>query len=336
MEKEFMKKYIILFFLSLTVVTTLLFTSCANENQGGDNSGGRDFGFTPGSPTDSNEGSDYVFDPANPVRGSTSYYSSNGRTNNNNDDPLYKSSYVLEKEERWGTSAPITITSEATFESFRLGEPLNSMDDIEDLRVYVKLSKTGNNYYGGDVIIAYWDNGRSRPERKITFRSGNGNNAKYNVWFRKNRKDYFHGFFQENYGSAILVIDSITPVVQSPDNPSTNILYSGSVWVMQFRTTFKGKNSCNNHDQKYIFEHNKYLSSIGEEVIPTLAERNRKCWFLTSGPYDCRTWRSGKGVNTFKAVNPNDNCYSKLGTFHGLNIFKAFNVSQVSEIQVHK
>ena len=309
--------------------------SCTDE-PGDSSQGGGDFGYTPGSPSSSNEGSDYIFDPSSPTRGATAQYSTGGRSSsNNNNDPLYKSSYVLEKEDRWGTSAPITITSDSTFEDFRLGEPVNSMDDIEDLRVYVKLSKTSKNYYAGDVTIAYWDNGRERPERIVPFRSGSGNNAKYNVWFRKNSKDYFHGFFQETYGAVILVIDDITPVVQNPDAPATNILYSGSIWVMQFRTTFKKRNSCNNHDQKYVFEHNKYLSSIGEETLSTLAERDRKCWFLTSGPYDCRTWRNGNGVSTFRAVNPDDNCYRKMGTFQGLNILKAFDVSQISEIQVH-
>ncbi len=330
-----MKKYIIFFSCSLIIITVSLFMSCTDE-QGDPNSGGGDFGYTPGSPTSNNPDNDYIFDPADPTRGASTHYSSNGRDNsNNNNDPLHKSSYVLEKEERWGTSAPITVTSESTFEDFRLGEPVNSMDDIEDLRVYVKLSKTGSNYYGGDVTIAYWDRGRERPERKIEFSSGSGGNAKYNVWFRKNNRDYYHGFFQENYGAIVFVIDSVTPVVQNPDSPTTNVLYSGSIWVMQFRTTFRGRNSCNNQDQKYVFDHNKYLSSIGEETIPTLAEKNRKCWFLTTGPYDCRTWRNGKGVNTFKAVNPDDQCYSKMGTFQGLDILKAFNVSAINEIRVH-
>ena len=331
-----MKKYIILFSCSLMAITLSLFMSCAKK-QGGTNSGGGDFGYTPNSPTSDNEESDYMFDPSNPSRGtSTQYSSDNNRQGSSSDNPFQKSSYVLEKEEKWGTSAPITITNESTFEDFRLGEVVNSMDDIEDLRVYVKLSKTGSKYYGGDITIAYWDKGRERPERKIRFKSGSGNNAKYNVWFRKNNRDYFHGFFQENYGSIVFVIDSLTPIVQSPDAPASNIYYSGSIWVMQFRTTFRGRNSCNNSDQKYVFEHNKYLSSIGEETISTLAEKNRKCWFLTSGPYDCRTWRKGNGVDTFKAVNPNDRCYSRMGTFKGLNILKAFNVSQISAIQVHK
>lgn len=327
-----MKKYVVLLSCSLILTTVLLFMNCTtNEGQGNSNPGqGSDFGFTPGSPTSDNSGSDYGFDPANPARGG--YYSTSSRTGGSSSDPFHKSDYVLDLEEKFGTSAPITTTSKAVFEDFRLSEPVNRMDDIEDLRVYVKLSKTSNNYYAGDVTIAYWDNGRPKPERKITFKSGSGNNAKYNVWFRKNSEDYFHGFAQEDHGSTVLVIDSETPVVRNPDDPTTNILYSGSIWVMQFRTTFNRKNSCNNHAQQYVFDYNR----SGRDHIEPLSGRDKKCWFFTSGPFDCRTWRKGKGVDTFKAVNPDDRCYSQLGTFQGLNILKAFDVSVIDDIQVHR
>ena len=310
-----MKKYIFLLSCLLIVTTVSLFMNCANEDQGGSNQGqgGGDFGFTPGAPTTDNSESGYGFDPTNPARGA--YYSSSGRTESGRTD---------------GTSAPITITDEAAFEDFRLGEPVNRMDDIEDLRIYVKLSKASSKYYAGDVTIAYWDSGRERPERKIEFESGSGDNAKYNVWFIKNSKEYFHGFFQEAHGSIVVVIDSITPVVPNPDNPAPNTLYNGSIWVMQFRTTFNRKNSCNNHEQKYIFEYNK----TAPKPIPTLAERTRKCWFITSAAYDCRTWRKGNGVDTFKYIYPTS-CYKKMGSFKGLDILKAFNISTKSGLHIH-
>ncbi len=338
-----MKKYIISFSLSLiTICILLLLTNCAekeggpsNMQQQGSNDGS--FGFTPGSPIADNTqdstspDSGYGFNPDVP-RGTAFSSGSSGGNGSGNKDPLYKSGEILELEGRYGTSAPLTITDTSVFEDFRLGVPINSMDDIEDMRVYVKLGKTDNNRYAGQITITYRDHGREKDFRRIQFRSGKGDNARYNVWFKKDNKDYFHGFFQENGGSIVLVVDSVTPVVSNRDNPTPTTLYSGSIWTMQFRTTFQGKNSCNNRDQKYISQYNK---ETPRSPIPTLASRNKKCWFFTSGPFDCRTWRSGDRVDTFRAVNPDDSCYQKMGTFIGLDILKAFGVSKRSDIAVH-
>ena len=241
-----------------------------------------------------------------------------------------KNNIVLENEARWGTSAPLTIRDSLVFEDFRLGEPVNSMGDIANLRVYVRLSKvSGQRYYAGIITVAYQDYGRTnKPNRRIRFQSGTGSNARYNIWLNQ---DSFHGFFQEDLGALIFVIDDTTEVDCGPDRDDSITLYSGSIWTMQFRTTFRRQNSCNNHDQQYVFQYNQ--NPIGGERIPTLSERNRKCWFLTNGPFDCRTWRQGNGVNTVRDVEPDDSCYSRLGTFEGLDIKKAFGVNSISDIQ---
>ena len=230
------------------------------------------------------------------------------------------------------------------------------MDDIEDLRVYVKLGKTGKNYYGGTVTILYWDYDRdpsgTRP-RGARLSSGGGDSARYNVWFKKKETNYYHGFFQENAGSVILVIDKETPVVKNPDDKTSNTLYSGSIWNMQFRMTFRKENSCNSDQiyvEDYIEAQNRFCSGQGSAPPPPfdpltdcygdnrfspLSSRNKKCWEFYTGPFDCRTWRSGKGVDTFTAINPNGSCYTKLGTFQGLDLLKAFNVKKISDIRVH-
>ena len=333
------KSLTILSFFSL-LTAFLFFINCDNNNQGPGNVGGAATGFTPGAPTrDSHSLNDpnYAqgFDPRNPNRGATVYYStSRSRSTTTNTDPFYKNDEVLDNEERWGTSAPITITSEDVFADFRLGRLINTMDDIEDLRVYVDLRKdSGGKYYSGDIRIAYWEHDtQGATFRETRYRSGRGSNAKYNVWFRKSGRDYFHGFYQETHGSLVFVIDDVTQATRNPDAPQQNTLYSGSLWVKQFRTTWNRRNSCNNHDNRYIFENNLDPTKT---FIPPLAERDRNCWFITSGPFDCRTWRSGKGVDTFKAVNP-DSCYSKMGRFNGLDLLKAFNISALSALQVHK
>lgn len=333
------KSLTILSFFSL-LIAFLFFINCDDNNQGPDNVGGAATGFTPNAPTrDSHSLNDpsYAqgFDPHNPNRGATVHYSTTrSRSTTTNTDPFYKNDEVLDNEEKWGTSAPITITSESVFADFRLGRLINTMDDIEDLRVYVSLRKdSSGKYYSGDIRIAYWEyDTQGSTFRETRYRSGRGSNAKYNVWFRKSNRDYFHGFFQEAHGSLIFVIDAITAATRNPDAPQQNTLYSGSLWVKQFRTTWNRRNSCNNHDNRYVFENNLDPTKT---FIPPLAERTKNCWFITSGPFDCRTWKSGKGVNTFKAVNP-DSCYSKMGRFNGLDLLKAFNISALSALQVHK
>ena len=320
MKKILSKKIILLFYLLiLSGAAVSLLLNCSSDKSGPTTT----TGFTPNSPTtDNSEGESEYYDPSL-GRGSSSQHSTGTGSGSS-------SGSIAENEAKWGTSAPITITNSLTFEDFRLGVPVNSMKDIQNLRVYVKLGKVSRQkYYAGRVTIAYEDYGREKPFRSISFHSGNGANAQYNVWLKKTK---FHGFFQENNGALILVINRITSVRPNPDAPPV-MSYGGSIWTMQFRTTFGGRNSCNNHDQKYVFQYNQ--NPPGGELIPTLSERNKKCWFLTIGPFDCRTWRKGKGVNTFKAVEPDDRCYSKLGTFEGLDIPKAFGVSAISNLATY-
>ena len=335
-----MKKSLSFLSLFLLSIAFLLLINCDDNNPQQDqgNIGGA-VGFTPGAPTrDTHSINDpnYAqgFDPNNPTRGATVYYStSRSRSSSTtNSDPFYKNDEVLDNEDKWGTSAPITITSESVFADFRLGRLINTMDDIEDLRVYVDLKKSSGKYYEGDIRIAYWEHDATGATfRETKYRSGRGSNAKYNVWFSKSGNDYFHGFYQETHGSLVFIINDTTSVTRDPDAPQQT-LYSGSLWVKQFRTTWNRKNSCNNHDNKYIFENNLDPTKT---FIPPLAERDRNCWFITSGPFDCRTWRSGKGVDTLRAVEP-DSCYSKMAEFHGLDLLKAFHISNLSDLQVHR
>lgn len=335
-----MKKSLsVLSFFSL-LIAVLFFTNCDENNQGPGNAGSGATGFTPGAPTsdsDSLNDDSYAegFDPRNPVRGAVAYHSTTRpRSSTGNSDPFYKSDEVLDNEIKLGTSAPITITNQSVFQDFRLGRPINTMDDIEDLRVYVKLRKSSSGkFYEGDITIAYGEfDSTGYTFRETKYKSGRGNNAKYNVWFRKSGSDYFHGIYQENHGALVFTIDDTTSVTRDPDNPQQNTLYSGALWVMQFRTTWGGKNSCNNHGNNYIFENNLDPTKT---FIPPLAERDRNCWFITSGPFDCRTWRSGKGMDTFRAVEP-DSCYWKMGRFNGLDLLKAFNISNLSDLVVHR
>ncbi len=264
-------------------------------------------------------------------------YSSSGHSSRDNDDPFHKSASVEENEEKWGTSAPIGEVGDDEVDQdalvdFRLGEDINSMRDIVDLRVYVKLKKEGahgnNNYYGGDVRVAYWDYSFNEPG-EVRLQSGRKSSAQYNVWYDKS-KGQFHGFFQEKDSALILVINGLTDVLRDAEDESENVLHSGSVWIMTFKTVFpasKGGNSCNYHDRKW-----SYVSDYNKTRPEALVQKKGKCWFQDRGPFDCRTWRDGSSVNTWKALEPDGTCYTKLGDFSGLNVLKAFGVKKLSDL----
>ena len=291
-----------------------------------------------------------------------------GGSCSNNDDPFHKCANTIDKEKRWGTSAPIgkamdDEVDQDVLEDFLLGEPINSMDDIEDLRVYVKLKKTGsgrkdirgqlkyrtaNNaptdqvhrkFYGGQVTISYDDyddQGRFRWN-KATLRSGTGGDAKYNIWREldglgatTSQIFSFHGFFQDTNRAVILVIDKKTSKAQDAEDNTVNKLVGGSIWIMTFKTIFpaiktKG-NSCSDQavDQVYIRDHNK--------AKEPLTQGSKKCWFISRGAFDCRAWRWGDGVDTLRRLEPDNNCYTKLGEFSGLDVLKAFGVNKLGDL----
>ena len=256
--------------------------------------------------------------------------------NNPDNDPLYKSDNIRSREGRYGTSAPVVSFDYDTLEDFRLGRPFRSTD-IKNMRIYVDMERAGGSraYYQGKVTLSYNDSRSGVPYTQ--FSSGQDDNAQYNIWFRKSGKEVFHGFFQENEGSLILVVDRQTKLLQNPDDSNSvnpDNLRGGSIWVMMFRTTFRGATSCSNHSQPYISEYNKNLL-FNVEPLPTLSQLPVKCWFKTIGPYDCRTWRTDRSVDTSRAVEPDDNCYAKLGDFEGLDITEAFNVGDFSNLVIH-
>ena len=283
---------------------------------------------TPEAPT-TNPSSGFI-----PEAGTLQYSETDSADDNNEDEntPLYKSSSIRDRENRWGTSAPFTDIDYDVLEDYKLGVPINDSSDIKAMRVYADLKKERGRYYSGKITVSY-KNKRTKKVHYTQFYSGRGENAKYNVWITKSNKKAFHGFFQENEGSLVLVVDHKTICLNNPDNPDQcNNLYGGSVWIMMFRTTFNGKHSCNNEEQMYISEYNK---SPLRGNIPSLSERDYKCWFITSGPFDCRTWRQGRYIDAFRAIEPDDACYSKLGEFEGLDIAKAFEVKNFNELAVH-
>ena len=348
------KRYLIkpvLLILTLSTVTTVLFLlNCAQQGGvtgPGGNTPGNQEGFSPnGLNRGGGNGGGEGFSPNQGTQ-----YSSVGHTprdsDDDDDDPFHKSDSVEDNEKKWGISAPIGKAGDDeidqdVLEDFLLGNKINTMDDIVDFRVYVKLRKTGShrfgdnitrNFYGGKITIGYFDWDRNKPF-KARLESGQGDNAQYNVWLtgtggRAGTKT-FHGFFQDIDGAVILVIDRETRFVRDAEDDTENTLYGGSIWIMAFKEIFpvretKG-NSCAKRDGLHVRRYNQ------QNRFDSLIQPNKKCWFIDRGPFDCRAWRHGNGVNTLKTLEPDNACYTKLGDFSGLDILKAFGVRRLSDL----
>jgi hypothetical protein len=184
----------------------------------------------------------------------------------------------------------------ATFNTYVGTHPINSPKDI---KISVNLKNNGSLRYYGAIRISYQDNGQTFTG---TFESGEGKNidlkglrdnnemeSKYNYWFAKDGKTVFSGYYQDQYGAIVLVIDKS---INQGDGQGSGYV-SGSVYFKNFAQSMA------------------YQSP------------NRKCWWIYDGPYDCRSTT----VSTKSGLYPTTNeGYRKLGTFSGLSRVNAFNI----------
>jgi hypothetical protein len=200
-----------------------------------------------------------------------------------------------------GATAEVTLESISALTQYSTRHPLNAPTKFQ---VNVNLNDTGNGRYAGKVQFSYYDNGNyyngifQVGTRKVVTSYKNIDTGKpeneFNQWFTFNGKKVFHGFFEEQDGSLILVIDD---ALGSGDGGIASEV-SGSIWFKNFQPAYPG-----------------------------VVRSPEKCWFLREGPFDCRTFIGSNGaVNTTQAVEPSTgDGYIKLGRFTGLNMQKAFN-----------
>lgn len=216
-------------------------------------------------------------------------------------------------------SGDLDFNSSSAMEDYRTGIRANY--PIERGRVYVDMNREGNHrYYSGRIEVAFKVRRPSGNEEVISqeFNSGHGTDNRYNVWARFGGKLGFHAFFSDPWKGVILVIDEITNVTSERTETDKinlrNQLGSGSIWFKSFRGYYQG----NNDD---CFEGGAYIR-MGDPSAPPAP--SKRCWFVSVGPYDCQAWKQGRYVDTYRALEPRNSCYRKLGDFDGLNISKAF------------
>lgn len=161
------------------------------------------------------------------------------------------------------------------------------MNNPKDIRINVNLTKSGNGY-GGVVTISYVDNGR---QEQGYFTSGSSEKeVQYNIWQHKDGLYAYHGFFEDFIGGLVLVIDQW---VDLGDGKGPENRVGGKVYFKNFDMTYAPH-------------------------PPT------RCWFVSLGPYDCRAWKTDRGVDTTRAIYP-DSGYLELGSFTGMKLNEAFN-----------
>ena len=192
------------------------------------------------------------------------------------------------------TWQPVSI---AELNNYVMLHPVNAPYNY---RLTVDLHDVGGGRYAGSIRVGYYDNGQYY---EADMESGTGYNqvsyhnldvgksdAEFNQWFMWNGKKSFHGFFQDQYGAMMLVIDGGIDLGDGGGLTQVN----GSIWYKNFAVSYA-------------------------------TQSPEKCWFIRIGPYDCRTFVGPNDViNTTSALYPGDG-YVKLGTFTGLDKPTAFN-----------
>jgi hypothetical protein len=195
-------------------------------------------------------------------------------------------------------SVVFTPVSFVEMNNYVATHPLNAPSDI---RVTVENRNDGTNRFYGTVKISYMDNGyryegvfESGSDVNPYIKYSESNNLKeyaYNIWFNNPTnasQKVFTGFYQDTYGAIVLVVDG-TQTINQGDGQGGEQTLTGSIWYKNFPT------------------------------VTNVQGPLRKCWYITLGPYDCRS----NPVIYKNGIYPTDT-YRKLGTFTGLSKSKAF------------
>lgn len=154
-----------------------------------------------------------------------------------------------------------------------------------NIRINVDISNTSE-----AVIVSYTDGGKTVQAKFGTSHPYSGvQNAMYNGWVNQDGKSVWKGFFQDEHGAIILIVDRI-----SGTGDGTANYVGGSIWFQNFNRYYP-----NNPTQGPL----------------------KMCWEIQMGPYDCRSFLVGDNVQMMSSYYPNNrgpdanSNYQKLGDF---------------------
>jgi len=187
-----------------------------------------------------------------------------------------------------GSTVTLTATTGAIQKMFYQSNPPSPTN----VRVNIDLSRKTEG-----VIVSLVDRGIIREAAfGVTHPYDSHTNEQYNGWVNINGQSVYKGFFQDQYGAIVLVIDRM---LSQGDGQPGNIL-GGSIYAQNF------------YESPYQAPYKGPL---------------KMCWEITQGPYDCRTFLISGVVNMLKTLYPDPNDhgpnrsygYTKLGDFDGLD-----------------
>ncbi len=179
------------------------------------------------------------------------------------------------------------------------------LNDPRHIHISVNVEELKDNQYAGKISISYYDNGefiwssqesgtgKVKIDNKKADYDGRPEYA-YNNWHTLSGKQVFIGYFSDNLGALLLVIDEASTIDQG-DGGGIELLdtVSGKIYFKNFEIV---------------------LAPQSPEDVP--------CWFLSRGPYECNAkWSWDSLTETVKVGNG----YKLLGSFKGLDVNKAFN-----------
>lgn len=215
-----------------------------------------------------------------------------------------------------GSTATFTPVSLAVMNEYVALHPLNNPTNF---KININLAQSSAGRYGGTITLSYIDNG---IQYDGVFNAGMGTNpslngmydngkseAEYNYWFNFENQIVFTGFFQDAFGSITLSL--------TPESSTTGGGNDGEpISTGNYKGTVSFKNFCVKDSNGRCLE----LQST------TFAQQSpyRSCWFIYTGPFDCRS----NVIQTKCGLAPGVEAgYKVLGTFSGINIKTAFNIS---------
>jgi len=190
-----------------------------------------------------------------------------------------------------GGAAVFKPTSTEIFNKWVSKHPVEPQNPLINVNL---VNASGKSTYYGEVRIRYQHSGSIY---EATLSSGASSYKgqdfyKYNYWFQNAGQNVFTGFFEDNIGSIVLVINKY---IDLGDGGGASEI-GGEVWFKNFTSSWS------TYDQ----------GGSWSVVLP--------CWFRSIGPFDCRS----SSVMDKTALYPTNN-YQKLGSFSNMSKLKAFN-----------
>ena len=250
------------------------------------------------------------------------------------EDSRCNRSYWRERIRELGAASAFVRLNRSNFEDFNLGQPINF--SIDCTRVLLNMSRVSGSSgpYKGKLYLVYeqgnspvglqYDSGRTAKENKY--------NTWYGSWTANSRGRTgakFSAIFEHTKKEMAIILQINEVEEEDLTDGETILVGYGDIWFKMFRTAFHypyNRSDVCLHEGDYV----RYAQT--RPTVPSW-----KCWFVPIGPYNCfprgidtsfdlKRGKIKPYVEKNIDIRTTPTCYSKFGTFGGLDINKAFDV----------